>query len=477
LKQTIRIPTCPRHVQRDPILYNSIKVEPDKAYFLYIGDIKNHGLNAFLIPYLERIYGRPVECIALVPDVLAYYPYTNLAVLNKESYHYHAGKGMLVNCRPTAGDFAQQVSASLLAQELLDNILRQQDLVYIHTFESRPEMTLPDGESVKLLGPDPTVAHRFNNKIVQYQMACEVGIPVPEGLCCNCLEEALETAQQFFRSGEEVFVSESYSAAGSNSTFACCCEEIRQRFIETDQPYLVTRRIPHSYDPTVLAIVANEQEVYVASVADQRMEENRFRGSTFPTVLKEEVVEQIKEYTRLVGRYMGSQGYRGMFGCDYIVNDNGQVYFVEVNARKQGTTLESILTMLHSLPGHPSLSEIEFCAITRERLPQGLTEMHSMEADICWGTYNVKSMQDIRVVQKLPYFQSEAKIFGLVSQAKVASSMAIVEDHLGPGVYQRAGGFVGRCISVGKTFAQMYRQLEKRETQVKASFRPWHHLG
>jgi hypothetical protein len=416
-----------------------------------------------------------VDCIALVPDVLAHYAYPNLAVLNKESYQYHASKGMMVNCRPNAGQFAQQISASFLAQELLENLLCEQDFVYIHMFESRPEMTLTDGEKVKLLGPDPLLAHRFNNKIVQYQMACEVGIPVPEGSCCNCLEEALDAAQKFFRSGEEVFVSESYSAAGSNSTFACSCEEIRQRFIGTDQPYLVTRRVPHSYDPTVLAVVANEQEVYVASVADQRMEENRFRGSTFPTVLEEEVVKQIKEYTRLVGRYMGSQGYRGMFGCDYIVNDNGQIYFVEVNARKQGTTLESTLTMLHSLPDHPSLSEIEFCAITKGRLPHGLTEMDPTQSDICWGTYNVKSTQDIRVVQKLPYFQSEAEIFRQVSQAKGDSSRAIVEDHLGPGVYQRAGGFVGRCISVGKTFAEMYRQLEKRETQVKASFRPWHY--
>ncbi|UCE83679.1 MAG: ATP-grasp domain-containing protein [Deltaproteobacteria bacterium] len=475
MSQIIRNRISPRYFQRDPILFNNIKLEPDKAYFFYIGDIKNHGLNAFLIPYLERIYGRPVDCIALVPDVLAHYGYPNLAVLNKESYRYHADKGMMVNCRPTAGQFAQQISASLLAQELLENILSEQDFVYIYMFESRPEMTLVDGERVKLLGPDPSVAHRFNNKIIQYQMACEVGIPVPEGLCCNCLEEALDSAQKFFRSGEEVFVSESYSAAGSNSTFACSCEEIQQRFIETDQPYLVTRRVPHSYDPTVLAVVANEQEVYVASVADQRMEENRFRGSTFPTVLKEEVVKQIKEYTRLVGRYMGSQGYRGMFGCDYIVNDNGQIYFVEVNARKQGTTLESTLTMLYSLPGHPSLSEIEFCAITRGRLPHGLTEMDPTRSEICWGTYNVKSMQDIRVVQKFPYFQGEAEIFRQVSQAKGVSSRAIVEDHLGPGVYQRAGGFVGRCISVGKNFAEMYRQLEKRETQVKASFRPWHH--
>jgi len=475
LAQIIGKRTYPRHFQRDPILHNSIKLEPDKAYFIYIGDIKNHGLNAFLIPHLETIYGRPVDCIGLVPDVLAYYGCPNLAVLNKDSYRYHAGKGLLVNCRPTAADFAQQVSASLFAQELVENILRKQDFVYIHMFESRPEMTLANGERTKLLGPDPTLAYEFNNKINQFKMVCDLKIPVPEGFSCSSLEEALEAAERLFRSGEEAFISEPYSAAGSNSAFVCNIEEILQRFCLAEQPYLVTRRIQHTHDPTVLAVVANSEEVYVASVADQRMEQNRFRGSTFPTVLEEDVVEQIKDYTRMVGRYMGTRGYRGMFGCDFLVDEEGKPYFLEVNARKQGTTLESTLTMLYRLPGHPNLLEIEFSAITQGRLPYGLTEMDSTESDLFWGTYNVKSEQDILVVQDLPELQSEPEIFRRLLSEKGAEAIATVEDHLGMGICQRAGGFVGRCIAVGKTMPSMFRLLHKKEMEVKSSIRPWIH--
>jgi predicted ATP-grasp superfamily ATP-dependent carboligase len=475
LAQIIRNRTSPRYFQRDPIIYNSIKLEPDKAYFIYLGDIKNYGLNAFLIPYLERIYSRPVDCIALVPDVLAYYPYANLAVINKESYRYHAGKGMLVNCRPSAGHFAQQVSASLFAQELVDNILRQQDFVYIHMFESRPEMTLADGERMKLLGPEPTLAHEFNNKINQYKMACDLNLPVPKGFACTSLEEALEAAERFFCSGEEVFISEPYSAAGSNSAFVCNREQILKRFFLAELPYLVTRRIRHSHDPTVLAVVANEDEVYVASVADQRMEQNRFRGSTFPTVLEKDVVERIKDYTRMVGRYMGARGYRGMFGCDFLVDEDGEPYFLEVNARKQGTTMESTLTMLYRLPGHPNLLEIEFAAITQGRFPDGIAEMDSTESDLCWGTYNVKSEQDIQVVRDLPKFQTEPDIFRLVFLKKGPEATALVEDHLGLGVYQRAGGFVGRCVSVGRTIPAMFQLLSKKELEVKSSIRPWIH--
>ena len=90
----------------DPILFHSIDLTADKAYFIYIGEIKAHGLNAFLIPSLEKIYGRPVECIALVPDVLSRYPYPNVAVLNKESHRYYCSDNLQVNCRPNPGQFA-----------------------------------------------------------------------------------------------------------------------------------------------------------------------------------------------------------------------------------------------------------------------------------------------------------------------------------------------------------------------------------
>jgi glutamate 2,3-aminomutase len=457
----------------DSLLFNTIRLEPNKAYFLYVGEIKAYGLNPFLIPVLEQIYGRPVDCIAIVPDVLASYPYSNLAVLNSTSYQYHCNKGLLVNCRPSPGEFANEVSSSFLVQELLERILREQDCVYIHMFASQPEMHLTDGEKVRLLGPDPALAHHFNNKIIQHQMACRLRIPVPEGFCCNCLEEALDSAQSFFRSGEEVFVSEAYSAAGSNSAFVCNCEEIQNRFVEREQPYLVTRRVPHRHDPTVLAVVANGEDVYVASVADQKMEENRFRGSTFPTELKKDVVERIKEYTRLVGRYMGAQGYRGIFGCDYIVDDSGQIYFVEVNARKQGTTLESTLTMLHRLPGHLSLPEIEFCAITQGKLPQSLIEMDSTESDLCWGTLNIKCQEDVLAIGDIPRLHNEAEAFRRVSESAEDLTCAIVEDYLGAGVHQRAGGFVGRCISVGKTLSGVQHALEERERAVKSSTLPW----
>ena len=127
--QIIHNRTSPLSFPQDPILFNNIELDPDRAYFIYVGEIKAYGLNPFLIPVLEQIYRRPVDCIAIVPDVLASYPYSNLAVLNSKSYQYHVSTGLLVNCRPSPREFANEVSSSFLAQELLDSILREQDFI------------------------------------------------------------------------------------------------------------------------------------------------------------------------------------------------------------------------------------------------------------------------------------------------------------------------------------------------------------
>lgn len=460
--------------RQDPVLFKDLELRADRFYFLYVGEIKAYGLNPFLIPCLEGLFGQPVDFLAVVPDVLAHYPYKNLLVLNAESYGWRQ-EGLLVNCRPSSGQFAHMVSLSEVVRRILEQILQRQPGVYIHVFESRPEMTLTDGERVHLLGPEPAVAYGLNNKLHQFEMALQIGIPVPEGACCRNLEEALDLAEIFFRSGEQVFISEPYSAAGSNSIFASSREEILQRFSDPESPYLLTRRIPHRHDPTVLGVVANDQDVYLASVADQCMEGNRYRGSSFPTLLNGDLVEQLKGYTRRIGSHIGSRGYRGIFGCDYIVDDHGHAYFVEINARKQGTTLETALTMLHRMQGHPTLLELEFQAITRGSLPHGLVEMDSTQSDICWATYNVKCQRDVMVTRAIPRPCSEPALFGRVHEEVGFRAGALVEDHLGPRIYQRAGGFVGRCIVVGKSLPEVHQCLNLTRREVESTVIPWDH--
>ena len=139
------------------------------------------------------------------------------------------------------------------------------------------------------------------------------------------------------------------------------------------------------------AWLANEREVFIGGVADMNIVGgNKFRGSTYPSQLPAEVRHRLREYTRAVGRKLGELGFRGIFGCDYIVDDAGGIFFIEVNPRKQGTTMEYCCTMEHVLPpGAPNMPELEIWAVLDGAFPPNMVEPDYDAAEsgiVHWGT-------------------------------------------------------------------------------------------
>jgi len=445
-----------------------IDVDTERAWFLYIGEIKAAGLNRFLVDPLSKRYGKPAECIHIVPDVLAYYPEDIFLVIGPGSEHAGPDTPERTNSRIPASQFAAMVSTDEVVKALVDQILDTQGELVVNVFESSPELTLAADDRIKVIGPDPEVSMLMNNKLHQYEMASHLNVPVPEGSACSDLNEALKYANGVFSRGRKVFVSAAYSAGGSNSLVASTEEEIASRFEGVSDSLLVTEFIEHRFDPTVLGIVAGEKDVYIASVADQNILGTRFMGSTFPTVLGGEAVSRLKEITRIVGNHMGSQGYRGVFGCDYIVDEKGEIYFIEVNARKQGTTMETTLAMTHNFPGRPTFPELEMMVVLDGRLPEGLEEMDSMEGPLCWGTYNYKAPEDFLVKHYVPPSMDEENLF---KEAMAGRGGHVVLNHVGPQTNISEGGFVARIVAAGPTPDDVKKGLKAGARQVHGSIK------
>ncbi len=66
--------------------------------------------------------------------------------------------------------------------------------------------------------------------------------------------------------------------------------------------------------------------------------------------ISKDVIEDITDTTYMIGKFLHSLGYRGIFGCDYIVKDN-QHFFIEINPRYQASTF--LLSMSSSFMEHP----------------------------------------------------------------------------------------------------------------------------
>jgi len=446
------------------ILFSNFTYDPNIYYFFYIGDLKGYGLNIFLQEALKgKTDGKDIQFIAVIPDILNQYNYKNVIAINPVvKKHQESTRKQSISCRINASIFMTAVSSSPAIRKLIDIILQHQKSVFINLYESVMEMSLDEIEGVVVLGPDKKLAEKFNNKIIQYQMLGDV-VPMAEYRLCEDVQSLLETTRSLREAWSDgIFISCAYSAAGANSFVTQNQQQVEEWCGKQNGTFLVSRYIPHTLDPTVLAVVANENDVYIAGAADQVIVGgNRFVGSTYPSVVTDEQREKLHQYTGLVGKAMAREGYRGIFGCDYIITNDGQIFFIEVNARKQGTTLEFCFTLEQSLPqGSPILPELEYYAVMENRFPPHTIELTSNPKNIHWGTRNYKLNEEKITCGYIPQNPYEREAFQKVAQGDLHKDFVVLE-HIGTNITVMPGTFLARIISVATNREDMEEGLRQ----------------
>jgi len=450
------------------IYFSNYQLEKNTHYFLYIGSIKNYGLNIFLREALSKIYHREFDFISIVQDVFAHYPYPNLMVVNPLVEEFSRSLGRKASCRVPTRIFLSSVSNNRRVQELVQMLLDRQKKLYIYMYESLPEMNFDQLPGVSIIGPDSKISERLNSKIFQYK-ACKRFLPMVDYRICDGLDELLKTTNKLWPNWTEgIFVSEEYSAGGLKSIVAHNSDDILKKFEDKRQNYLISRYIPHDSDPTVLGVVANENDIYIAGIADQFIEhDTRFVGSVFPTVLEKTLVTQLEQYTRKVGQWLAREGFRGIFGCDYLVAAQGRIFFLEVNARKQGTAMEFCCTLENMLPkGSAMLPELEYYAVFQERFPEHTLEMQNKVKNIHWGTHNYKTHGMVNTGSTISCHVSERKAFRQLAENRVKQDVLIF-DHLGSGLVVAKKSFLARIVVLGKNRWSVLKGLEQGKKNIE----------
>lgn len=454
------------------VVYSNFRYDASCYYFFYIGELKAYGLNHFLRETLARRHTRrEVRFVAIIPDLCAQYYERNLLVINPEAGEKTGdGAGPLTVGRLAIGRFMAAVSANATVRGLIARILRHQKELFLSLFESVVEMTLDEIPGVAILGPDKLVARHWNNRLVQFNELAGVVNQV-EGEICRGREALLartETLREHWRDG--IFVSAPYSAAGANSAVTTSQDEIERRFPVAMGEYMISRYIPHDLDPTVLAVVAGPEEVYIAGIADQHIVDgNRFVGSAFPSQVEPEQRDELRRQTIAAGKALGRAGYRGIFGCDYLIDRDGTVWFLEINARKQGTTFEFCCTLEQSLPtGAPSLLELEYHAVRHGTFPPETVEMDD-RCRLHWRTYNHKLTSMAVTTGYIPQNTRERESFARVASGELIMDYVVLE-HLGPLLTIQPGTFLARVVAVANSRERVTLGLNQGMAQIRQTY-------
>lgn len=180
-----------------------------------------------------------------------------------------------------------------------------------------------------LVGPPPDLALEYAKKVMAWQLAKDLSVPVPEGQ----IVDSHEAAQPLLTKYGDLFVASHGDPLYPHNFRARSPEDLTR--MQLGHPYLVTRwEAASERSPNSQVLIGADDVLYLGQ-SDQRIVDNvKYNGNTFPTTSSLSIQDKIQQYSLQLARGMQKAGYRGITGFDWIERGE-EPLMVEINPRKQ----------------------------------------------------------------------------------------------------------------------------------------------
>jgi len=262
-------------------------------------------------------------------------------------------RGLGVGAQPLfEGEVGAQVSSALLSPG------RQRNVVTPFAIRGLEELHAANDSRIRIISPLTAVTGPLGNKLALRRALPELGIePVPHVVCTLA---DVDFRQIEWRFGLP-FVVQLPTGAGGSGTFYVSSERDLTALQDDkgDQEVSVSKYIT-GMAPNINAVVLDDgvllsyPSIQVVGVPECVGWPGGYCGNDFAATrrLPDAAVRAIYDQTLRIGAWIGEQGFRGMWGIDFVV-DGSRVYPLEVNPRFQGST--RLLTELQHVGGEVPL--------------------------------------------------------------------------------------------------------------------------
>lgn len=202
----------------------------------------------------------------------------------------------------------------------------------INLAESLHELHVP------IIGTDVKAIERAENRDVFEHLLNELNIPRPEGAAVTKIADGFAVAN---RIGYPVLVRPSYVLGGRAMQIVTCDEELSQYLtnaveVDEDQPVLIDKYV--SGQEVEIDAICDGKDVYIPGIMEHIEKTGVHSGdsiSVYPSYsISDHAKELIKDYTIRLGLAVGIVG---LFNIQFIVDQNDDVYIIEVNPRSSRT--------------------------------------------------------------------------------------------------------------------------------------------
>lgn len=266
----------------------------------------------------------------------------------------------------------------LSVEDVMNIIEREQPIGVIATLGGQTAINLADPlekRGVKLIGTGVDAIERAENRDSFEKIMDELKIPQPKGRAVTNVEEGVKTAAEI---GYPVLIRPSYVLGGRAMQIVNSEEALRTYMksavaVNEDQPVLVDKYI--SGKELEVDAVCDGVDVFIPGIMEHVERTGIHSGdsiSVYPTFsVSDKAKGTILEYTKRLGLGIGIVG---LFNIQFIVDEQENVYVIEVNPRSSRT-----VPFLSKATGYSIADIATYVMLGKSLKEQGIFDMYPEE--------------------------------------------------------------------------------------------------
>ena len=306
-------------------------------YFFSLHGPRFDYMNNSMAKSLSKRFGkefRPIRILNAWPS--KEYDNGNYVILNKKSYTLRKDLGKPVVYLPDYEDVNIEFIQNKTIQDIANKLLEKQKTVYVYPFTTSFLDLPPDIFTV--LGPDSRLAKKYDDKVCQTELFESLDLPR------NKVRVFKDEAALLANESDIIpcYLSAAYTSGGNESGLINDSKMLheflaRLRPVNKRSHFLVADIFEDLVlAPNINALITAQGKTYVLVVADQILQGNRYLGNLYPSIVDKKHLKLIYDTTKKLGDCLAKEGYRGLFGCDFLINQKGDLVIVDLNPRHQG---------------------------------------------------------------------------------------------------------------------------------------------
>lgn len=416
-------------------------------YYFTDLDGKYEYTNTIMPGLLEIEFKRkfePIYILSSIPN--KYYKKRNYVILNsdlKKSRNIHTIELL------DSEELNEEFSKSTFIKELINKLDKKQDTIFIYNFTS--SFLSIKHPKITIIGPNPKIATKYDSKYNHYKLFKKLGIPTVRFEFCK----DINAITKHNKINYPLYFFSNYSSGGLESRIIYNTEELvlfhsNLQIINRKGPFIVSeyhRNVQVS--PNVNAIIVNKK-VHVLNITDQILNGHKYLGNIYPSKISVDQKKTIVNYVTKIGKNLADEGFEGLFGCDFIIDNGGSIYIVDLNPRRQGGYITLCLI-------NKRLIEIELQIALDPKLNSAIDL--NFDCDFVWAHSKLAVKSDgVNKITKAFRINTEESPFKKIGSEFMTSFYPID--------YSINIGSIGYYLTTGKDYELVFKKLQKKTTML-----------